>query len=320
MRLYEVATKFSDERHCIEHLVNMRWPNGVKCVYCKSDWVARYDTHGKTGKFRRVYECGDCHKQFTAQSGTLFHDSHLPLHKWFMAIALMCESKKGMSAKQLERALGVSYKTAWYLAHRIREAMQDSDGFLSGIVEMDETYVGGKVKGKGHWEGRQNKTPVIGMRERGGKLKFIKTEDTKGTTIKSLVEQHISKDVRVVMTDDSAIYPTLMKHKAIPHRIVTHSRGEYVRYTKSGPIHTNTVESAFSLLKRGIIGTYHQLSSKHMQRYLHEFEWRFNRRKDQSAMHGLVLKNLAGCKGLPYKSLTRKTPLTSPATTETWPK
>lgn len=128
MRLYEVATKFADERHCIEHLVNMRWPNGVKCVYCKSDWVARYDSHGKTGKFRRVYECGDCHKQFTSQSGTLFHDSHLPLHKWFMAIALICESKKGMSAKQIQRALGISYKTAWYLAHRIREAMQDSNG------------------------------------------------------------------------------------------------------------------------------------------------------------------------------------------------
>lgn len=206
MRLIDVHSRFATEQQCIEHLVNMRWPHGVKCVHCKSDWVARYDSHGKTGKFRRVYECGDCHKQFTAQSGTLFHDSHLPLQKWFIAIALICESKKGMSANQLARSLGVTYKTAWYLAHRIREAMQDG-GFLSGIVEMDETYIGGKVKGQGHYAGKQNKTPVIGMRERGGKLKFIKTEDTKGNTIRELVEQHISKDVRVVMTDDSAIYP-----------------------------------------------------------------------------------------------------------------
>jgi transposase-like protein len=302
MRLYEVATKFADERHCIEHLVNMRWPNGVRCVACNSDWVARYESHGKTGKFRRVYECGDCHKQFTAQSGTLFHDSHLPLHKWFMAIALICESKKGMSANQLARSLGVTYKTAWYLAHRIREAMQEG-GLLSGIVEMDETYVGGKVKGKGAWEGRQNKTPVIGMRERGGKLKFIKTEDTKGKTIKELVEQHISPDVRVVMTDDSAIYPLMLKEKKIPHRVVTHSKGEYVRYTKSGPIHTNTVESAFSLLKRGIVGTYHQLSVKHLQSYCNEFAWRFNRRKEQSVMHSLVLKALTVREGMPYNKL-----------------
>ncbi len=302
MRLIDVHERFATEQQCIEHLVNMRWPHGVKCVYCKSDWVARYDTHGKTGKFRRVYECGDCHKQFTAQSGTLFHDSHLPLQKWFVAIALICESKKGMSANQLARSLGVTYKTAWYLAHRIREAMQEG-GFLSGVVEMDETYVGGKVRGKGVWEGRQNKTPVIGMRERGGKLKFIKAEDTKGKTIKELVEQHISPDVRVVMTDDSAIYPHVIKEKNIQHRVVTHSKGEYVRYTKSGPIHTNTVESAFSLLKRGIVGTYHQLSVKHLQRYCNEFAWRFNRRKEQTVMHSLVLKSMTEQRAMPYKSL-----------------
>jgi transposase-like protein len=304
MRLYEVS-KFTDEKHCIEHLVNLRWPNGVKCVYCESDWVARYDSHGKTGKFRRVYECGDCHKQFTAQSGTLFHDSHLPLSKWFMAIALMCESKKGMSAKQLERALGVSYKTAWYLAHRIREAMKDSGEFLSGIVEVDETYIGGKVKNKGHWEGRQNKTPVIGLRQRGGNLKFIKAEDTKGKTMKQIISENI-KDARVVMTDDSAIYPNVLKEQQISHRAVVHSKGEYVRYTKTGPIHTNTVESAFSLLKRGIIGTYHQLSVKHLQRYLHEFEWRFNRRKEQSVMHSMVLKGLTERKALTYSDLIAK--------------
>lgn len=302
MNLIDVHQRFATEQQCIEHLVNIRWPHGVKCVYCKSDWVARYDSHGKTGKFRRVYECGDCHKQFTAQSGTLFHDSHLPLQKWFMAIALICESKKGMSANQLARSLGVTYKTAWYLAHRIREAMKEG-GFLSGIVEMDETYIGGKIKGKGVWEGRQNKTPVIGMRERGGKLRFIKAEDTKGNTIRELVEKHISKDVRVVMTDDSAIYPNVIKEKNIPHRVVTHSKGEYVRWTKSGPIHTNTVESAFSLLKRGIVGTYHQLSVKHLQRYCDEFAWRFNRRKEQSVMHSLVLKSMATSVAMPYAKL-----------------
>jgi transposase-like protein len=206
MRLYEVAKKFSDEQHCIEHLVNMRWPNGVKCVYCNSDWVARYDSHGKTGKFRRVYECGDCHKQFTAQSGTLFHDSHLPLQKWFMAIALMCESKKGMSANQLARSLGVTYKTAWYLAHRIREAMTDGKGtLLSGIIEIDETYVGGKRKGV--YAGKRAKTPVIGMRERGGDLKLRKVPYATSEVVKDLMTEHVSKDARVIMTDDSVIYP-----------------------------------------------------------------------------------------------------------------
>jgi hypothetical protein len=162
----------------------------------------------------------------------------------------------------------------------------------------------GKVKGKGVWEGRQNKTPVIGMRERGGKLKFIKAEDTKGKTIKELVEKHISPDVRVVMTDDSAIYPNVIKEKNIPHRVITHSKGEYVRYTKSGPIHTNTVESAFSLLKRGIVGTYHQLSVKHLQRYCDEFAWRFNRRKEQSVMHSMVIRNMVSRKAMPYNTLT----------------
>ena len=140
MLLIDVHSRFATEEQCIEHLVNMRWPHGVKCVHCKSHCVARYYSHCKTGKFRRVYECGDCHKQFTAQSGTLFHYSHLSLQKWFIAIALICESLQGMSANQLARSLGVTYQTAWYLAHRIREAMQDG-GFLSGIVEMDETYI-----------------------------------------------------------------------------------------------------------------------------------------------------------------------------------
>jgi IS1 family transposase len=168
---------------------------------------------------------------------------------------------------------------------------------------LDETYVGGKVEGKGVYAGRQNKTPVIGIRERGGNLKFIKAEDTKGSTIKELVEKHISPNVRVVMTDDSAIYPNVIKEKNIPHCVVTHSKGEYVRYTKSGPIHTNTVESAFSLLKRGIIGTYHQLSVKHLQQYCNEFAWRFNRRKEQTVMHSLVLRNMTKHSSMTYKTL-----------------
>jgi transposase-like protein len=307
MRLIEVHQRFSTELQCIEHLVNMRWPHGVRCIACNSDWVQRYDSHGKTGKFRRVYQCGDCGKQFTAQSNTLFHDSHLPLQKWFMAIALMCESKKGMSANQLARSLGVTYKTAWYLAHRIREAMTDGKGnMLSGIIEIDETYVGGKRKGV--YAGKKAKTPVIGMRERGGDLKLRKVPYATSEVVKDLMTEHVSKDARVIMTDDSVIYPFAMKGTGLKHRTVTHSKGEYARYTKSGTIHTNTVESAFSLLKRGIIGTYHQLSPKHMQRYLHEFEWRFNRRKEQSAMHDMVMRNLAKKKELPYKELTAGVP------------
>jgi transposase-like protein len=124
MELIDIHQQWPTEQQCIEHLVNMRWPHGVCCVACNSTAITRYNYRGKTGKIRRIYQCGDCRKLFTAQSGTLFHDSHLPLQKWFMAIALVCDSKEGMSANQLKHSLGVPYKTAWYLAHRIKEAMQ----------------------------------------------------------------------------------------------------------------------------------------------------------------------------------------------------
>jgi transposase-like protein len=305
MRLYDVPKMFSTEQECIQHLVNMRWPHGVRCVACNSDWVNRYDSQGKTGKFRRVYQCGDCGKQFTPMAGTLFQDSHLPLQKWFMAIALIAEAKKGMSAMQLQRALGVTYKTAWYLAHRIREAMQDgTTSLLSGIVEIDETYVGGKKKGKGVWEGRQNKTPVIGLRERNGKLRLVKTKDTKAATVRDIVAKHVSKDVQYVMTDDSAIYPAglLPEHKE-KHRFTIHSHGQYVKYFPDVVVHSNSVESGFSLLKRGIIGSFHHISVKHLHRYLHEFEWRFDRRKQQSQIHGMIVKNMTQHSHLPYKQL-----------------
>jgi transposase-like protein len=177
---------------------------------------------------------------------------------------------------------------------------------LSGIIEIDETYVGGKRKGV--YAGKKAKTAVIGMRERGGDLKLRKVPCATSEVVKDLMTEHVSKDARVIMTDDSVIYPFAMKGTGLKHRTVTHSKGEYARYTKSGTIHTNTVESAFSLLKRGIIGTYHQLSPKHMQRYLHEFEWRFNRRKEQSTMHDMVMRNLAKKKELPYKELTAGVP------------
>jgi transposase-like protein len=168
-------SKFNTEEKCAVHYEKVRWPNGVCCIKCGSVRVFKYDTAGKTGKMRHLWQCVDCLYNFSVTTGTIFHDSHLPLTKWFLAIYLICSAKKGVSAKQLQRELETSYKTAWYIAHRIRLAMQEDSDFcekFSGIVEVDETYIGGKGKGP-RGRGAANKIPVVGMRERtSGKVRM----------------------------------------------------------------------------------------------------------------------------------------------------
>jgi transposase-like protein len=173
-----------------------------------------------------------------------------------------------MSANQLKRTLGVSYKTAWYLCHRIRAAMKDaSKPMLDGIVEVDETYVGGRVLGKGRQAGRDNKEVVLGIRKRNGDLRFFHASDAKAGTLAKFIRENVSEDVDVIMTDDASANPAAMKKAGIKsHKTINHSSGVYVM----GDIHTNTVESAFSLLKRGIMGTWHRISAKHLPAYLEE--------------------------------------------------
>src|SRR6202030_2085567 len=195
------------------------------------------------------------------------------LWKRFIATALLCEAKKGMSACQIQRTIGVSYKTAWYLCHRIRAAMLETEPKkLDGTVEIDETYVGGK---KRKWRVRKNLQVIIGIRQRNGDLRLIHAEDAKGSTVRQIINANVGGHVEVIMTDESAIYPwALDKMQKNLHKTINHSR-EYAH----GDVHTNTVESAFSLLKRGIMGTWHKVSAKHLPAYLDEMCFRFNRRK-----------------------------------------
>jgi transposase-like protein len=198
MKLIDVTKQFNTEDKCLAYIEKMRWPNSIACVHCGVMNVSTI-TRKKAGdnKRARIYQCleKECGKQFSATSGTIFNDTHLGLDKWFMAIAMICEAKKGMSAKQLERHLGVNYRTAWHMAHRIREAMQDGGDLLSGVVEVDETYVGGKVKRKGKpFVKKEKKDVVLRMIERGGRLRLIPVTDNKMAIIEPVMMKNISPD------------------------------------------------------------------------------------------------------------------------------
>jgi transposase-like protein len=299
MTLPEVNLMYSTDARCRELLERLRWPEGVMCPRCNDTRVSRLKDYAR-------YECVGCEYQFTVMSGTIFHDSHLPLPIWFLATLLLCEAKKGMSAMQLKRTLwGVdrgSYKTAWYLFHRIRRAMSQVDRpMLDGTVEMDETYVGGKQRGYGSgWRGeRHTKEVVVGIRQRNGDLRFFHAEDAKTGTLARYIQENISSDVDVIVTDELPAYKKAVgTHK---HETVNHTRKEYVRLGTD--IHTNSIESAFSLLKRGIIGTWHKVSAKHLQAYLDEMSFRFDRR-DRSDLFLDTLRHMVTADPLTFEKLT----------------
>jgi transposase-like protein len=257
---------------------------------------------------KQLFYCKDCDYQFTVTAGTIFNDSHLPLDKWFLATMLLCEAKKGMSALQLKRTIwGLhkgSYKTAWYLCHRIRAAMKEVDApMLDGTVEMDETYVGGKQRGYGQgWRGeRHTKEVVIGIRQRGGDVRFFHAEDARKGTLAKYIKENISTDVDVIITDELPAYKTAVGD--LKHETVNHTAKEYARYENGACISTNTVESAFSLLKRGIIGSWHKVSAKHLASYLDEMTFRFNRRK-RSDLFIDTLRHMITADPLTFANLT----------------
>ena len=273
MTLPDLMARFSDDAMCRELLERLRWPTGPKCIRCG----------GEISRRNEILICTPCRYEFRVTTGTIFGDTKLPLETWFMAVLLIVEARKGMSANQLKRTIGVSYKTAWFLCHRIRAAMGSAERSpLTGTVEMDETYVGGVDKGGKRGRGAK-KDIVLGIRQRNGDLRFFQVEDVKSGTLAEFVQKHVSGNVDVIITDDSSSYPKALDDAAPPlfgnmrskHKTIKHSAGVYV----DGDIHTNTVESAFSLLKRGIIGSWHKVSAKHLSRYLAEMEFRFNRRK-----------------------------------------
>jgi len=287
---------FSTDAQCRALIKKLRWPKGVACIRCESQHVWDIDSQDK-------FECALCGYQFSVITQTIFHDTHLPLEKWFLATILLCESRKGMSANQIKRLLGISYKTAWYLCHRIRASMAPRErGLLDGVVEMDETYVGGKKHGVGKRGRGAEKEIVIGIRKRGGELRFFKAADVKSKTLADFIKDNVSQDVDVIVTDNFVGYPKAMMEAGIHgtrHATVNHSSRVFV----DGPIHTNTVESAFSLLKRGIIGTWHQISAKHLQAYLEEMTFRFDRRNANDLFMDTI-RHMATADPLTYEKLT----------------
>jgi len=295
--LIDIHTMFPSEEKCRELLIRLRWPEGPRCPRCKAD-AAELETE------RQLFYCKDCDYQFSVLAGTVFNDTHLPLIVWFTAALLLCEAKKGISACQIQRTLGIgSYKTAWYLCHRIRAAMTQVDkAMLDGKIEVDETYVGGKNIGKGHLAAKDNKEVVIGIRQRNGELRFFHASDNASGTIAKYIRENVSEDVDVIFTDDWRGYPKAMRALGIPeskHKTINHSGKVYVM----GDVHTNTVENAFSLLKRGIIGTWHKVSAKHLAAYLDEMCFRFNRRKNKNLFLD-TLRHMVTTPVLTFQKLT----------------
>jgi transposase-like protein len=268
---------FTDENAARAHFEKLRWPDGPVCPHCGSVDSAT-ELKGKSTR-PGVYKCRECRKPFSATIGTLYERSHIPLHKWLLATHLMCASKKGISAHQLYRMLGFgSYRTAWFMAHRIREGMRELHpegssplGGANKVVEVDESYVGGKARN------RKNHVPpkeaVIALVERSGRVRSHHVPEVTAKTLRPILKAQLDRR-SYVMTDEGTVYPPITKEFG-GHGTVNHSIEEYVR---GGFWHTNTVESYFSILKRGITGTYHHVSARHLKRYLGEFDFRHNER------------------------------------------
>lgn len=280
--LKDLFKKFSDEVACREHLIAQRWPDGkVKCQYCGHDKCYRIENGNR-------FKCANnkCYKRFRVTVGTVFEASNIPLTTWFPAMYLIMNHKKGISSCQLARDLGVTQKTAWFMLHRIREQLKANNSpLLSGTVEVDETFVGGIVGNMSKTRRaalrtenggtKPNKTMVVGMLEREGSLKLVALgKETGRHILQPLVKANISNDA-VLITDASPNYEGLVNEYA-GHEVVNHGSEEYVR---NKTIHTNSIEGAFSMLKRSIIGVYHQVSGKHLSRYCDETSYRYNTRK-----------------------------------------
>ncbi len=277
------APHFHDEDKARAYLEARRWPNGPFCPHCgvTDERITKLE-----GEKHRpgLYQCNDCHGQFSVTVGTLYERSHIPLHKWLLATHLMTASKKGVSAHQLHRMLGITYKSAWFMAHRIREGLPprkpEPVGGEGKTIEADETYVGGKERNKHRSKrnsdniGGVGKEAVFSLVERGGKVRSQHVANVTAANLRPILREQLKDaDKTALMTDGEGQY-RLVRDMFASHETVNHGIGEYVR----GNAHTNTIEGYFSILKRGIIGTYHHVSPQHLKRYLAEFDFRYNER------------------------------------------
>ena len=287
----ELIEKFGSEEQCRAYLEKLRWPNGPICVACGSVTITELPK-------RNLFQCSDCRCQFSVTSGTIMHDTHLPLRKWFLAIYLIVEGKKGISARQLGRTINVAYKTAWHLSHRIREALKTPDALLSGIIEVDETFVGGKSRGRGMGY-KGNKTVVIGAVERDGEGRMKAAAGRTSKELQKFFDENISDDAEVIYTDEWLAYKKIVAADNTRHETVNHSEDEWVR----GDVTTNTIEGMWSLFKRGVTGSFHKVSRKHLERYLDEFEFRFNNRNNPFIFRD-ALRELVKRDRLTFEDLT----------------
>lgn len=297
---------FKTEAAAVAHMEADRWPNGVICPLCGSATPKKMGGQTQAGMFL----CGACRGKFTVRTGTVFERSHIPLHKWLLATHLMASSKKGISAHQLHRMLGITYKSAWFMAHRIREAMAPADmassdpmGGEGKIVEMDETYIGNKkgrkLRGKNH-PGNIKHT-VVALVERGGPVRSFHVKEPVNEKVARKIMFDNADKASDIVTDESQLYPAAAAN-FIQHSTVNHAAKEFAR----GDIHTNTIEGVFSIFKRGMIGTYQHCGEQHLQRYLNEFDFRYSNRTklgvSDAARATKILKGAEG-KRLTYRQV-----------------
>lgn len=287
--LAQFLNAFNSEEACRKHFETIRFKDGDFCPHCKHNKINRF-SDGKR------YRCASCKQDFTIKTGTLFGESKIPMQKWFIAIYLLTTRNKGISSIELSKQVGVSQKTAWFMDHRIREALKQGNGKLMGTVEVDETYLGGYHPRK---HGFSKKSAILGMTERGGRMRAMPVPDRQTHTILKALTNHVDKRA-YLMTDDAGVYRKVVRI-GYKHDSVKHSRKQYVK----GNIHTNSIESFWALFKRNYHGTYHQMSKKHLQRYIDEITFRFNNREvDMQDMFNEVTKLIAKRGKMSYKTLT----------------
>ena len=329
LSLIDIQSAFGSEEQCLSYIEAARWPEGVRCLKCETDKVSKFITNETTRErknrkgeitevrvpARHLYQCNaeGCRYQFSATTCTIFADTHLPLTKWFLAIGLTVNAKKGISAKQLERDLGIHYRSAWHLNHRIREAMQSEQGLFGGTVEIDATFVGGAFDQR-RKRARYDKQAVAGVLQRGtentpSKVKAFPIPVEIKPVMWGVIRDHISLD-SMIHTDDHGAYRGL-KNEGLKHEITNHSRHQYVR----GNVHSNGIEGFWSLFKRGVIGSFHQVSVKHLHRYLNEFSFRFNGR-DAQYLFGQIVTGLVIGSALRYATLVSSEKPSEPSPSE----
>lgn len=296
--LYELIEMFGDEQTCFEHLKTIRWKDGEFCPHCNGNRVYHFSD-------QKTFKCGDCRQRFSIKVGTIFEDTKLPLRKWFMAIWMITNHPKGIASTTLAKDLKITQKSAWFVLHRLRHAARTPsfNAPPKGTVEADTTFVGGKEKNKhtknrkGGTQGGAGKAVVLGILERDGELRAGYVEDTKGAALKGIVRENVAAGA-VVMTNEDRSFKGLDKTHL--HILLNHSAVEYVRM--GGLVHTNGIERVWALLKRQVGGGHHWVSPKHLDRYVQEMAWRFNRRDMET---GLRLNDIFTCvEGrLTYKAL-----------------